>query len=89
MKKTYPVIFTPAKEGGFTSYIPDFEINSQGDDLADTIEMARDAISLIGIDMLEDGESLPEPSENVQHEDGQTVSFVEVDFAQYRRLWGR
>ena len=29
MKKVYPIVFTPAEEGGFVVYIPDFEINTQ------------------------------------------------------------
>lgn len=85
MKKAYPVIFTPAKEGGFTSYIPDFEINSQGEDLADVIENTRDAIGIIGIDMEDEGKSLPEPSTVIQHKDNEIISFVDVDFIEYRR----
>lgn len=85
MKKAYPVIFTPAAEGGFTSYVPDFEINSQGDDLAEAIENARDAMGIIGIDREDDGKALPEPSESVEHEPGEIVSFVDVDFTEYRR----
>lgn len=85
MKKAYPVIFTPAAEGGFTSYMPDFEINSQGDDLAEAIENARDAMGIIGIDREDDGRALPEPSERVEHGPGDIVSFVDVDFTEYRR----
>lgn len=85
MKKAYPVIFTPAAEGGFVSYMPDFAINSQGDDLAEAIEMARDAMGIMGIDMEDDGKALPEPSQNVEHEPGDVVSYVDVDFVDYRR----
>ena len=86
MKKAYPVIFTPAKEGGFTSYVPDFDINSQGEDMADAIENTRDAIGIIGIDREDDGKLLPEPSEIVQQKDGSIVSFVDIDFKEYRKL---
>lgn len=85
MKKAYPVIFTPAAEGGFVSYMPDFDINSQGDDLAEAIEMARDAMGIMGIDMEDDGKALPEPSKNVEHKPDDVVSFVDVDFVDYRR----
>ena len=85
MKKAYPVIFTPAAEGGFTSYMPDFDINSQGDDLAEAIEMARDAMGIMGIDMEDEGKALPEASESVAHKPGDVVSFVDVDFSEYRR----
>lgn len=85
MKRAYPVIFTPAAEGGFTSYMPDFNINSQGDDLAEAIEMARDAMGLMGIDMEDDGKALPEASNHVVSQPNDLVSFVDVDFTEYRR----
>ncbi len=49
--------------------------------------MARDAMGLVGIDMEDEGESLPEPSnfESVTCEDGDTVTLVDVDFDEYRR----
>lgn len=80
MKRAYPVIFTPAAEGGFTSYMPDFNINSQGDNLAEAIEMARDAMGLMGIDMEDDGKVLPEASDHVASKPNDLVSFVDVDF---------
>ena len=80
MKRAYPVIFTPAAEGGFTSYMPDFNINSQGDNLAEAIEMARDAMGLMGIDMEDDGKVLPEASDHVASKPNDLVSFVDIDF---------
>ena len=88
MKKAYPIIMTQGKEF-IVVFIPDFNINTQGKDLPDAIEMARDAIGLMGIDMEDDGEVLPEPStlSNVQASapDDGVVSLVDVDFAEYRR----
>ena len=70
-------------------FIPDFNINTQGKDVPDAIEMARDAIGLMGIDMQDNGESLPKSSSitSVQAEapSGAIVSLVDVDFAEYRR----
>ena len=87
-KKAYPILLIP-EEKGFTVYIPDFEINTQGEDLTDAIEMARDAIGLMGIDMEDDGKALPEasPIASAQAEapSGAIVSLVDVDFAEYRR----
>lgn len=85
MKNSYPIILTPEDEG-FTVYIPDFDINTQGDDLTEAIEMARDAIGLMGIDLEDDGKTVPMPNTkqlNVSSPD--FVSFVDVDFAEYRR----
>lgn len=86
MKQAYPVILTP-DETGFTAFIPDFNINTQGDDLCEAIEMARDAIGLMGIDMEDDKKVLPEPCklESVKREPCDIVTLVDVDFAGYRR----
>jgi len=78
MKNAYPIVMTQGKEF-IVVFVPDFNINTQGKDVPDAIEMARDAIGLMGIDMQDDGEALPEaPS-------GAIVSLVDVDFAEYRR----
>ena len=86
MKGVYPIVLTP-EEKGFTVYVPDFDINTQGDDLAEAIYMARDAIGLMGIDMEDDGKELPTPTDakNVIVEDGGLLSLVDVDFVEYRR----
>ena len=86
MKNTYPIVLTPETQG-FTVYIPDFDINTEGDDLTEAIEMARDAIGLMGIDMEDDGKALPAPSslQSIQVQGGETVSLVDVDFTEYRR----
>ena len=88
MKNAYPVIMTQGKEF-IVVFIPDFNINTQGKDVPDAIEMARDAIGLMGIDMQDNGESLPKSSgiTSVQAEapSGAIVSLVDVDFAEYRR----
>lgn len=58
MKAAYPIILTQGAEN-IVVYVPDFEINTQGADYADAMEMARDAIGLMGIDMEDDGSSCP------------------------------
>lgn len=86
MKETYPIVLIPEEEG-FTVFIPDFDINTQGKDLTDAITMARDAIGLMGIDMEDDGETIPKPSDAkiIKTNDCEFVSLVDVDFAEYRR----
>lgn len=86
MKKAYPIILTP-DNSGYTVYIPDFKANTQGEDLAEAIEMARDAIGLMGIDMEDDKKSLPEPSavKDFKVDVSDTVTLVDVDFSDYRR----
>ena len=87
MKKAYPVILSRG-EKFIVAYVPDFEINTQGTDVADAIEMARDAIGVVGIDMEDDGESLPEPtaiSDVKADSTADIVTLVDVDFGEYRR----
>lgn len=86
MKNSYPIVLIP-EEKGFTVFIPDFNINTQGDDLTEAIEMARDAIGIMGIDMEDDGKALPNASatSDVKHANNEIVSLVDVDFAEYRR----
>lgn len=88
MKNAYPIVMTQG-EKFIVVFIPDFNINTQGKDIPDAMEMARDAIGLIGIDMQDDGEALPQASSisNVQAQNscGGIVSLVDVDFDEYRR----
>lgn len=87
MKQAYPVILTQG-EKFIVAYIPDFEINTQGENIADAIEMARDAIGIVGIDMEDDEEVLPEPttvSEIKTESPTDIVTLVDVDFGEYRR----
>ena len=88
MKNAYPIVMTQGKEF-VVVFVPDFGINTQGKGIPDAIEMARDAIGLIGIDMQDDGESLPEASSvaSVQADapSGAIISLVDVDFTEYRK----
>ncbi len=85
MKKVYPVILTPTKTGHVV-YVPDLDINTQGTDIADAIEMARDAIGLWGIAEKDAGRSIPEPSLQIsKHKPGEIVTLVDIDFEAYRK----
>lgn len=87
MKKAYPIILTQGKDF-IVVFVPDFNINTQGKDVPEAIEMARDAIGLMGIDMQDDGESLPEASNITDVQANSTkaiVTLVDVDFSEYRR----
>ena len=84
MKLVYPVIFTEDPAGGYMAYVPDLEIKTQGEDLAEAITMARDAMGLVGIDMEDDGKPFPAPSQHVDCPTGGIVSLVDVDLVAYR-----
>lgn len=86
MKNSYPVILTP-DEPGYIVYIPDFDINTEGNNLTEAIEMARDAIGIVGIEMEDEKKDLPEPSQikNIKSNKNDIVTLVDVDFTAYRK----
>ena len=90
MKAAYPVVFSQLTDG-YMAYVPDMEINTQGDNLPEAIAMARDDIGLMGIDMEDEHKDVPTPSsmEAVPHEQGEIVSMVDIDFDVYRRAQKR
>ena len=87
MKTVYPVIFTPDGEW-YVVDVPDFDISTQGENLADAIDMARDAINLMGVTLQDEGRPVPEPSpvSAVTAKEGQIVSLVDCDFDEYRKF---
>ena len=87
MKMVYPVIFTDTGKAGYVAHVPDFDIDTQGADLAEAIVMARDAIGLMGIEMQDGKKQIPQPSkiQDVAHDEGEIVSMVDIDFDAYRR----
>ena len=77
-KVAYPVILKPDQEGYYVE-IPDFDIATEGDTIAEAMEM-------VGIDMEDEKKSLPEPNSKAQNvEAGDTVTLVDVDFTEYRK----
>jgi predicted RNase H-like HicB family nuclease len=85
MKKAYPIILTP-DTGGFVVTVPDLDINTQGDNLAEALYMARDAIGAWGICQQNAGRTIPEPSKmEPAHEANEFVSWIDIDFDKYRR----
>ncbi|WP_130850789.1 type II toxin-antitoxin system HicB family antitoxin [Intestinimonas timonensis] len=86
MKQVYPVILHPEQEGGFSVSVPDLNIGTQGETIAECIDMARDAIGLWGICEQDEGRVIPEPSGlTPEHEEGELVTLVDIDFDAYRR----
>ena len=86
MKNAYPIILVP-DTNGYTVYIPDFDINTQGSNVTEAITMSRDAIGLMGIDMEDDGKTLPTPRNvhDIKAKDGELLTLVDVDFTEYRK----
>lgn len=89
MKMCYPIILTELDEGGYLVYVPDMQINTAGTNLSNAIDMARDAICLMAVDMQEDGKQIPPASEIsaiTSDEEGAIITLVDVDVAAYKRM---
>lgn len=85
VKKVYPVVLSPA-ETGYVVYVPDLKINTEGEDIANAMEMARDAIGLWAICEEDMGRSIPEPSSKYpEHSPEEIVTLVDIDIDVYRR----
>lgn len=85
MKKVYPVVLTPT-DVGYVVFVPDLQINTEGIDIANAIEMARDAIGLWGISEEDMGRSIPSPSTFIPAcADNEIVTLVDIDFNAYRK----
>lgn len=85
-KLIYPIILHPEEAGGYSVDVPDLGIGTQGETVAECIEMARDAIGLWGICEQDAGRPIPKPSNLVpDHAPGEMVTLVDVDLDAYRR----
>ncbi len=96
MKRAYPT-FIAECGADYLVYVPDLDIFTEGRDLEDAMEMARDAIGLKGISLEDDGIEIPEASgypeavakakedtEDFDYTSG-ILTMVDVDFVAYRR----
>ena len=90
MKMCYPIVLSEFDDkSGYLVYVPDFDINTSGNNLTDAIDMARDAISLMVVDMEDDGRELPTASEisSLKTENSSDiVTLVDADIDAYRRM---
>ena len=86
MRIVYPVIISKGDKYLLAS-VPDCNIDTQGENIADAIEMARDAISLWCISEQDAGRKLPNASEisQIEKTDDDIVTLVDADIAEYRR----
>ena len=86
-KLVYPVVLTPAEEGGYCVEAPDLGTHTQGEDLADALYMAQDAIEMMGVYLQDEKKPIPDPSDinDIEVKEGEIKTLVTVDFDAYRR----
>lgn len=88
-KYLYPAVFTPAEEGGYLVDFPDLEgCFTDGDDLMDAMEMAKDVLCLHLYSMEQENKVIPDASnvQDVQPAAG-FVSLVGCDTIEYRKFF--
>ena len=86
MKLVYPVVISRG-DNYLLASVPDCRVDTQGEDMADVIEMARDAISIWCVTEQDAGRKLPSISDitDIVCEEGEIVTLVDVDIDAYRR----
>lgn len=89
-KYAYPAVFTPERGGGYSVYFPDIEgCYTQGDDMADAIFMAEDALELMLYEYEEGNKEMPKASDlqKIKSNEGEIVSYVSADTLKYRKMF--
>lgn len=86
-KLVYPIILKPGKQKAYVVYVPDFDIGTQGDNLAHALEMAQDAIESTGLCIQDAKQDIPGPSDisEIEIQGKEIKTLVTVDFESYRR----
>lgn len=90
MKLVYPIVLTAVSNNGFSGYdvyIPDLDINTQGESVVDSISMARDAIGMWACFEIDEGRNIPNPSvgEPINLPNDSMMALVDIDIDAYRR----
>lgn len=85
-KRIYPAIFHPETVGGYSIHFPDLHgCVSEGDTLAEALEMAQDALGIYLYSLQQDKEQYPEASkpEAVTLNSGDFITLIEWDEREY------
>ena len=92
MKLVYPAIFKEKEEAaGYTVVVPDLPgCVTEGNSLAEAIEMANDAAAGWVLDELEDGNPIPPASNQstIAIKDGEFISMLMLDMDSYTEKYG-
>lgn len=88
MKYVYPAIILEEDNNTFSVVFPDFSGGAQGDTLSEAITEANTALSLLISSYIDNGETLPEPTEFnkvsldedlIDYKDKYSVTLLQVD----------
>ena len=89
MQAVYPVLFTKTEDCILVE-VPDLEVLTEGKDMKNAIDMARDAMELMCVTLEDHEKDIPKPSDTLDitkgTDDGETIlSYVDIDSGEYRR----
>ena len=87
MKFAYPIVLTPVNEGGYAVKVPDLDIYTQGNNVAEAMYMSRDAIGMWICYEQDEGKTIPSASDldKIKTEPGEIKTLVDIDAYEYRR----
>ena len=91
-KYVYPAVLTPEEGGAYSVCFPDIEgCYTCGDDLADALLMAEDALALMLYEYESKHQVIPKPTDeiNLTVHDGDIVSLVACDTLKYRKRYNK
>lgn len=89
-KYSYPAIFTPDKEGGYTVVFPDLEgCFTEGNTLTEALYMAKDALALVLYGYEKDKRTIPNPANpgDFSLREGEFVNYIACDTLEYRKMY--
>lgn len=90
MKYVYSAIFHPEDEGGFSVFFPDIARGAtQGETIAECIDMAEDFLCLALYNMEEEGVTIPPATDikEIGKENDDIATLISVDTDDYRRYY--
>ena len=90
MKYVYSAIFHPEDEGGFSVFFPDIARGAtQGETIAECIDMAEDFLCLALYNMEEEGVTIPPATDikEIGKENDDITTLISVDTDDYRRYY--
>lgn len=85
----YPAIFIIEKDGGYSVIFPDLlGCQTQGNSLAESLLMAKEALSLYIFDKLEDKKDLPKASnpKKIENKQENLILMVEVNYQNFKDI---
>ena len=87
MRKAYKIALEKdVNDGMYLVKVPDFDAVTQGKDIADCINMARDLIQSGALAREDLGKDIPEPnSKEFVCKEGDIITYVDVDIDLYRK----